>query len=121
MRNAKEATALTELAAKITIPTYNAQFEGFRHRLRDLVDKNFGYSAAQALEYDDTEPGAFHWDVTEVIGHADGMGIKMDLHVKLDPRKPLAEEFRRIEAQYEAFKKKRVEVYRLVATAGFSC
>jgi hypothetical protein len=119
MRNAKEAAALTELAAKMTIPTYNAQFEGFRHRLRDLVEKNFGYNAAKTLQYDDTAPGAFFWEESEMVGHAEGMGMRIDLHVKFDPRKPLPEEFRRIEAQYVMFRAKRAELCRLIATAGF--
>lgn len=121
MRDIKEAAALSDLAAKMTIPTYNAEFESFRYRLRALVEKNFGHNAAQDLEYDDTEPGAFHWTVTETVGHAESMSIRVALHVKLDPRKPLVEEFCRIEAQYEALKKKSVEVHRLVATAGFVC
>jgi hypothetical protein len=110
MRNKGAIAELTEKALTVTFPTYNQDFERFRHKLAGVVEENFG---GEEFNWDETNQ-RFYWEEWDTIAlrdlqwEADAqlipasiIRIKRSYHI--DPKLNLADQFTKIEKEQEAF------------------
>jgi len=112
----KQIDALTDAARAITFPKYDADRARFGARLREALEMNFPVRGRD-VEYDD-DSRTYYWQAQEVIGHLDGALVEARQTLSIDPTKPLAEEFERVEREYAAFGETRRKLVNAVLAAG---
>jgi hypothetical protein len=106
----------------LILPKYNGRFEGYKHDLRRLVGENFGGDAREGFQYDD-ESQTFSWKSTHCIctlgeRGAHRMALSTDRYFRIDPTKPLVEEFLRVAKEREEFQAMNVIVFKALKAAG---
>lgn len=108
MKMKKEIDALSTIASTVEFPSsHSTPYTNFAARLRQIVQENFG---VRSIEWDDHEQ-EFYW-YAEEISHYEGLSCAVVLKRTfcIDPRKPLADEFARVEAEYQRFNEERAAV-----------
>jgi hypothetical protein len=104
MKNKKGIDHLTSIAHTTTFPSSDGSFSRFQCSLRNLLGENFD---AEDVRFDEAGQ-LFFWEEERygysVVGSSSMLTrVRMKREFTINPRKPLAEEFERIEHERESF------------------
>lgn len=112
MRMNKQIAALTAAAGQVQFPAKEASsYLRFREELATLVRENFNVRDIRWDEYEQN----FYWQEDDVM-RFDGLDCMVNVKrtFSIDPRKPLTEEFARVDAERAQFQRDRIEISQAV-------
>lgn len=109
MRGKEKLAKLTAEAGKVDFPRPDTLYERFRDSLKELVEENFGYSAAKNLEYDKYR-GVFDFEIGGYCSFLGSTKIGLTFRGTISPDRPLLEEFKRLAKEYDKFREHEKEI-----------
>lgn len=119
MKGKKHIEKLATLVPTVKFPREDVDFVRFRVNLRDLVIENFDKVEDFSYDPEDGDDGGtFSWQRREFVGVFKKSGVRMERTFRIDPKKPLVEEFTRVEAEIAAFAEDLRTMRRALVAAG---